>query len=67
MHGNIRQAYHYNPLLVLSLPYVLTGLVLEYTPLRNIRSDLHQRFYGKTASLIVFGIVVVYWIGRNVY
>jgi hypothetical protein len=27
-HGNIRQAYLYNPLMVLSLPYVLTGLIL---------------------------------------
>ena len=66
MHGNIRQAYHYNPLLVLSLPYVLTGFAVEYTPLRKSHPDFHQRFYGKTASLLVFGIVVIYWIGRNI-
>lgn len=67
MHGNVRQAYHHNPLMVISLPYVVTGLLLEYTPLREKQADFHQRFYGKTASLIVFGIVVLYWIGRNIW
>jgi hypothetical protein len=67
MHGNIRQAYHHNPLLVVSLPYVLTGLLLEYSPLRKSQAGFQQRFYGKTASLLVLGIVLVYWIGRNVF
>ncbi|GAB3897847.1 hypothetical protein GCM10028803_16500 [Larkinella knui] len=65
MHGNIRQAYGHNPLMVLLSPYVLTGFVLQYSPLRKTQADFHRRFYGKTASLLVFGMIIVYWIGRN--
>ncbi|MGV3560560.1 DUF2752 domain-containing protein [Larkinella arboricola] len=65
MHGHIRQAFAYNPLLVLSLPYLLLGFLLEYTPLGRKQPELHRRLYGKTASWLVFGVVIVYWIGRN--
>ncbi|MFC5412006.1 DUF2752 domain-containing protein [Larkinella bovis] len=66
LHGHIDQAYRYNPLLVLSLPYLLAGLMLEYTPLGKTYATVQNRFYGKTASWVVFGIVLTYWIGRNV-
>ncbi|WP_423346907.1 DUF2752 domain-containing protein [Larkinella sp. VNQ87] len=65
MHGHLAQAYGYNPLLVLSLPYVLVGLLIEYTPLRNHSAGIRHRFYGKTASWIAFAVVLAYWIGRN--
>ncbi|GAB3340921.1 hypothetical protein GCM10027299_54740 [Larkinella ripae] len=64
-HGHIERAFQYNPLLVVSLPYILLGLVLDYTPLRHTHPVFYQRFYGKTASLLVFGIVILFWIGRN--
>ncbi|MFD1140618.1 DUF2752 domain-containing protein [Larkinella insperata] len=66
LHGRVGQAFSYNPLLVLSLPYLLLGFLLEYTPLGPKRPGLHQRLYGKTASWLIFGIVVLYGIGRNV-
>ncbi|GAB3260565.1 hypothetical protein GCM10027347_24960 [Larkinella harenae] len=67
LHGHIRKAYAYNPLLVLSIPYVLLGLWLEYNPFGRKHQPVKHWFYGKTASLIVFGIVILYWIGRNIH
>ncbi|GAB3934320.1 DUF2752 domain-containing protein [Larkinella terrae] len=67
LHGHMERAYGYNPLMVLSIPYVVTGLLLEYTPLRTKHSAFHQRFYGKTASRIAFGMVVLFGIGRNLF
>lgn len=66
LHGHVRQAFGYNPLLVLALPYLLIGFLLEYTPIGSQQPAFHQRLYGKTASWTAFGIVLTYWIGRNV-
>ena len=67
LHGDVGGAVQANLLLVLVLPYVLPGLVLEYTAWGRQRYALRRRWYGYRASLVVFAVVVVYWLTRNVW
>lgn len=55
-----------NILLVLSIPYILAGLIIER--LKNPSEKLlvwRKRLYGRTAIYIILAIIVTFWIMRN--
>lgn len=61
-------AFLKNPLLIISIPYMLLGVIFDSS------SSLVQRFpktrnffFGQKAILTVFVIVVSYWILRNIF
>jgi hypothetical protein len=66
LHGNFAAALHYNLLLVLSIPFL--GIHLYY----KIRSALLKKdfrwavIYHPLTPKIIFAIVVVFWITRNI-
>ncbi|MDR0700266.1 MAG: DUF2752 domain-containing protein [Tannerella sp.] len=66
--GNILMAFKYNPLMFVIVPYVLAGIYMEY--IANLpderRGFLRNIFYGKWAILILFLIIIVYTILRNI-
>ena len=64
MHGHWAEAFALNPLLVLALPYVLLGVVVEYSPLRTRWAGFRQRLYGRRAAQVTFGVVLAFWIFR---
>lgn len=63
---DIHNAARENILLVLSLPYIFTGLVFE---LRKESSDKilqwRKRLFGQNAIFIVLAILIAFWIMRN--
>ena len=62
----IQAAYSYNPLLVLSLPYVLAGAVYDRIPINAPQLEkIRQLFYGRKAILLVLIIIISFWIFRN--
>lgn len=65
LHGHLANAWHINPLLVLLLPYLLLGFLLEYGPPWSQKELLRRRLYGLTAIRIVFAGIAVFWVGRN--
>lgn len=67
LHGNVGQAVQANWLFVLALPYVLPGLVLEYTAWGRQQFALRRRWYGYRATIVVFVVVVGYWVARNIW
>lgn len=62
---NIRDAFFLNPLLIISIPYLLLGFVLENVSLSEKLLRIRKALYGPIAIWIVLGIVILFWIGRN--
>jgi hypothetical protein len=67
LHGQWLQAIAFNPLMVLCLPYIIIGMLKEYTSLFANHQQLLHKFYGYTASKLLFIIVIVYFISRNIF
>ncbi|WP_255498734.1 DUF2752 domain-containing protein [Dysgonomonas sp. ZJ709] len=66
LHFRIKEAFFFNPLLVISIPYLIYGIYMEYFGGKQKYPTARQIFFGKTATIIIFFIVIVYWVGRNV-
>jgi hypothetical protein len=64
LHGNLHKAFALNPLLVLALPYVALGMLLEYSPLRTRWAMLRQHLYGYRAAQVSFVVIIVFWLFR---
>ncbi len=65
LHGDIGGAAQANVLFVLFLPYVLCGLLLEYTAWGRQRVALRRRWYGYRATLVVLVVIIGWWVARN--
>lgn len=67
LHFDVVQAFKFNALLVIALPYLALalGLNLIKNPSEKITS-LRNRLTGQHALLIVLGVVVAFGIFRNI-
>src|SRR5690554_7387183 len=65
LHADFRAAIRYNALMVLSIPYVLLGIYLQYFKGSNRHPRLTNIFFGRHSALIVLIIILLFWIGRN--
>jgi hypothetical protein len=62
----IGRAFYANALLVLFIPYILFGAMFDFFRIENkTLQKIKNIFYGTTAIWIVFGIIISYWILRN--
>lgn len=68
LHFDILSAFQKNPLLVVSIPYMLLGASFDNSfGLVKRFPKTRKFFFGQAAIWIVFTIVVSYWILRNVF
>lgn len=65
LQGNPGVALHYNPLFVLALPYIFLGVIFEYTSAGNRYEKLRSLLFGYKTIYLILGIIIVFWIGRN--
>ncbi|WP_186991081.1 DUF2752 domain-containing protein [Constantimarinum furrinae] len=65
LHGNIVAAFHLNPLLILSLPLIFYGLGIHLWNYFSERKLTAWLFYSNLFIYIYFGLVVIFWILRN--
>jgi hypothetical protein len=64
----ISKAFHFNSILVLSIPYVLFGLILDN--LKELSPKMmkwRKILYGKTSIIVVLIIILLFWLLRNVF
>ncbi|HET8574080.1 MAG TPA: DUF2752 domain-containing protein [Edaphocola sp.] len=66
LNFDIRDAFTENQLMVLSIPYVLTGLIFDQANSGPNFLKWRQRLFGKTAIFIVLFIIIAFWILRNI-
>ena len=65
LHADIAGAWRSNALLVLSLPLVALLLVAQAMSRRWPR--LHNALNSRTVIWIVFTVIVIWWIARNIW
>lgn len=64
----IKNAIQANALLVFSIPYILLLVLAELLKSKsNFFMHLHEILYSTKAIWVVFIVIVVWWIGRNLY
>ncbi len=65
-HLHFLEAWSFNPLLILSLPYALVGWFAEWGAHRSSAwARFRKTVYGRSASYVVLCIIVLFTVGRN--
>jgi len=67
LQGNLVGAFHYNPLLVIALPYLFTALLLEIPALKTRYPSIRDWLYGSKTIYVILGIIIIFWIFRNLF
>ncbi|WP_369074733.1 DUF2752 domain-containing protein [Flammeovirga yaeyamensis] len=65
LNFNLIAAFKYNPLLVLSIPYIIVEIIFRFVDKQLIYKQ-RKVLYGPLAIKIILCIVIAYWIGRNI-
>jgi hypothetical protein len=66
LHGHILYAFRMNLIFIPGIIYAGTGFLLSaFNP--NGWSVLQRKWYGQRAAYIALMIIIVFWIGRNLY
>lgn len=66
LHLKLGDAFAYNPLFVLSIPYLLTGIYFEYFGGKRKYPKVWEILFGRKTIIVILLIIIIYWIGRNV-
>jgi hypothetical protein len=64
-HGHLFAALSLNPLMIISLPFVLYGLLSEAVSAGRGRI-LPTVFVPRAWIWLLFGVIVIYWVARNI-
>jgi hypothetical protein len=65
-HGNIRNAFGFNPLMVLSIPFLLYGFGIKAWNYLYSTDYRFKLFYSTFFIYTYFIIVLLFWILRNI-
>ena len=66
LHFNLKNAFAYNGLLVLSLPYVLVGILFHQTSLKKKFPKARQFLFGSKTLYVILGTAIGFFIFRNI-
>lgn len=67
-NGELLQSLQLNVMLIPGLIYFALLVVLELTRSRSARAEqLYRRFAGRTACWIIFAIITLWGVGRNLF
>lgn len=64
LHGDVVAAFEFNPLLILSLPFLLYAL-LRYTDAAIRQKPLKGNQLNAKYIWLMFGVIMSFWIYRN--
>lgn len=66
LNFEIDKAFQQNQLLIISIPYILLGFVIDFTKNPStLLIKIRKVLFGYHAILIVLFIVITFWITRN--
>lgn len=65
LNAEIKQAFTLNPLLVLSIPYLIAGLFFEVLPLSERGLKARKFLFGTKAIIVILVIVIGFAVWRN--
>jgi hypothetical protein len=64
-HLEIKKAFISNPLLIMAIPYIFTGIYFEYFGGKENYPRMRRILFGKNAAVTVLIAILLFWIGRN--
>ena len=66
--GNFREAFRYNPFMFFLVPYILSGIFIEYIakPTDVVTIRLRTVFFGKRAAFVLAFLIILYTFLRNI-
>ena len=67
LNGEMMKGIYFNPLIVLSIPYVLLLILMELFKFKYKLPKLYLTLYGEKSIWIVLVILVVYTLLRNIF
>lgn len=65
LHLNIGAALRYNAFMVLALPYISLGILMEYFGGKKHYPGIQKLFFGRWSAIIVLTVIIAFWILRN--
>ena len=65
LHGEFRQAFSYNPLFIIAIPYVFIGILFEWFGLKYSFPKIRKALFGKTAIYIIAVVMILFFVVRN--
>ena len=67
LNFDIAGAFHENMLLVIAIPYLIAGWVIELIPRPSaVLLKWRKIFYGPRAIFFIIFVIITYWILRNI-
>lgn len=67
LHFRLVDAFFSNPLLIVAIPYALLGIYIEYFEGKEKHPRIKQLFYSRNAIIVTLVVIVLFWIGRNLF
>ncbi|MBX2895302.1 MAG: DUF2752 domain-containing protein [Cyclobacteriaceae bacterium] len=65
LNAEVKEAFSLNPLLVISIPYIIIGYLFEILPLGEKGLRIRKTLYGTRAILVILIIVIGFAVWRN--
>ena len=66
LHGDLGRVLQLNVMLMPALLYLALLVLLELTRPQSMRAErLYHHFSGRTASWIIFALIIIWGVGRN--
>lgn len=65
--GEFRTAFFYNPLLVLSIPYIIAVFILDLKFVKSRYPKLHRALLGEKAIWVLLALIMIYTVARNFF
>ncbi len=66
LHLRLGQAWGYNPLMILAMPLVALLGYLEIFGGRRRFPMLYDKLTSRVCLAVIFSVIVLFWIGRNI-
>lgn len=66
LNGNLKNAFSQNQLLVLSIPYIIFGFIVDKFNMKNKLLFIRKYLYGQYAIYIVIVILFLFTFVRNI-
>lgn len=66
LHGDISQAFSFNPLFILAIPYVFVGILFEWFGLKFKYLKIRKLLFGTTAIYFLTAVIIFLFVFRNI-
>jgi len=66
LHFQLQDAFISNPLLVMAIPYITVGIYFEYFGGKERFPGVRKILFGRVAIIMVFVIIILFWVVRNI-